>query len=146
MDTLTLTTVLTSAYSSNTSSFEFLLNSIDFCSRKRKTPQTISLFKLSTRNPILLRHHQPNYCYFQHDCHCLGLVWSPIFWTQFVIDTLNQQTSLLIYPKTTLLSVQNISLSTWMSSSFFSIFEILIDSLDVVNSSLGIETDLKVRL
>ena len=71
------------------------------------------------------------------------LVWSLICWTRFATNTLNRQASLLIYPKTTLLSFQNISSSTWMSSSSFSSSEILTDSVAAVSSSLGIETNVK---
>ena len=49
----------------------------------------------------------------------------------------------MIHSKSILPSIQSISSSTWISSSFFNIFEILLDGVAAINSSLGIETDFK---
>ena len=63
-------------------------------------------------------------------------------WTLFATKTLNLFTSFLMYPNTTLLSVeQNSLIGVYIVSSFFRSRETFIDNATTVNSNLGIETN-----
>ena len=129
LETLTLTTFLTSGSSSDT--FFNWLFSIQHCLLLHKTEGS--------------SNHLFTWSFFleSNPCEASSAGLMLLYWTRFATNTFNWWTPLLIYPKTTLLSVQKILSSIGMSSSFFSIFEILTDNAAAANSSLGIETNFK---
>ena len=118
---------------------DFLLTSVVLLHKKEGPSNHVFIWFLFLESS-LLRHHLLDYYYVQHAWDFYGLLSTQLDLQQIPwIDKHHCWYTL----KTTLLSVQNISSSTWMFSSLFSIFEILTDSIAAVNSSLEIETIFK---